>query len=99
MYLSERTLHEVTAMTADGLILHRTVVEVFREVVEGADLDGGTSVELKSLTLGIEHAEPAHVGMVARLLRTDIGEVLIGNLGLIDAEELGVVTIAVVLDP
>ena len=35
--------------------------------------------------------------MVARLLRTDIREVLIGNLGLIDAKELGVVAIAVVL--
>ena len=86
--LGEWTLHKIAGVVSPDLIFHGAVVEVVDEVIEGAGLHRGIAVELESPTLAIHDAEPAHIGMIACLLRTDIGEVLIGNAVLIDTEEL-----------
>ena len=78
--LRQRTLHEVAGMTSPRLILVHTVVEVFSQVRQRRALHRGVGIELESPTLCVDDAEPADVSVVARLLRTDIGEVLILHL-------------------
>ena len=88
MHLRERALNEIARMAADPIILAHAVVEILSEVAERTGLHRGIGIELEAPTLCIDDAEPAHIGVIARLLRTNVGEVLIGHLVLIDAQEL-----------
>ena len=88
MHLSQRTLYEVAGVTTQFLVLMRPIVKVFSKEVQRRALHGCVAIELKSSTLCIDDTEPAHVGVVALLLWTDIGKVLVLHLIIIYAQEL-----------
>ena len=83
-------------MASPHLILRHAIVEISHTVVQRTDLYWRTAIELQTPTLSILHAEPAHIGVVATLLRTHIGEILISHAVLIDADKLRVVAIDIV---
>ena len=97
MNLRQLTFHEVSAMPAYLLVLERSVVQVLCQIRQRRTFHRSIRVELQS-ALSVIHAEPANIRVVAAFLRTNVGIVLVAYLVLIHAQELAVLTVAVVLN-
>ena len=54
------------------------------------------SLEFQTLAFGVEHLPVAYIAMVARLLRTDVGMILLRNALCKDAQMLGLFAVRVV---
>ena len=83
-------------MTAYLLVLRWTIVKVGHQIVQCTGLHRCIAEELQAPTLLIQHTEPTHISMIARLLRTDVRIVFICHLIIIETDKLAAVAIDVV---